>query len=62
MNEKTTKPPIADNLFLDDAFTSEKKIGQTIYIATTRFNGDKRRDMASALMRLIERDSSIIAG
>ena len=61
MKTKPINVPNTDN-FLDDAFTSEKKIGQTIYVATTRFNGDKRRDMASALVRLMERDSNLITG
>ena len=37
----------------------EKKIGSTTYIVTTRFNGDKRRDIATALIRLIGRDTVI---
>ena len=61
MKTKPINIPNTDN-FLDDAFTSEKKIGQTIYVATTRFNGDKRRDMTSALVRLMERDSAFITG
>ena len=62
MSRKTTNKPIADDFFSDGAYTSEMKIGQKIYIVTSRFNGDKRRDMASAIVRLIERDSSAFTG
>ena len=37
---------------------TEKKIGNTTYIITTRFNGDKSRNMGTSLARIIKRDSS----
>ena len=42
----------------DSTVVSEKKIGTTTYIITTRFNGDKRRDIATALIRLVGRDTA----
>ena len=56
MNETTAKLDGADYLFLAEDNASAKKIGQTIYVATSRFNGNKNWDMASALVRLIEQD------
>ena len=37
----------------------EKKIGNTTFIITSRFNGDKSRDITSALIRMVGRDMSI---
>ena len=61
MKTKPIKTANTDNLFFDDC-DFEKKIGQTIYVVTSRSNGDKRRDMATALVRLMERDSAVIHG
>jgi hypothetical protein len=58
MSEKTIKTPNVDKFPLEDAFTSERKIGQTIYVATSGFNGNAGRDLVSALVRLMERDLS----
>jgi hypothetical protein len=57
---KVAKKSHAENfLFEETENTTSKKIGQTIYVATHRFNGNKKWDMASAITRLIEKDFSI---
>lgn len=35
----------------------ERKIGNTTYIITTRFNGDKKRSVGATLARIISRDN-----
>jgi len=42
----------------DTIAVSKKKIGTTTYIVSTRFNGDKQRDMVTSLIRLIGRDTA----
>ncbi len=61
MNENNTMTVTAVKVSLETANTVRKKIGNTTYIATSSFNGNKNRDMASAFIRLIERDSSLIS-
>jgi len=36
---------------------TEKKIGKTIFIITTRFNGDKNRSIGDSLARIISREA-----
>jgi len=38
---------------------AEKKIGNTTYIVTSRFNGDKRRDITTTLIRMVGRDMGL---
>ena len=37
---------------------TERKIGNTIYVITARFNGDKKRNIAASLARIIRNDFS----
>jgi hypothetical protein len=62
MNEKNTVTATATNASCDSAYIVRKKIGNTTYIATSRFNGDKKRNIATAFVRLVERDTSVITG
>ena len=41
----------------DTAINFEKKIGNTTYIVTTTFNGDKNRNLGASLVRMINRDA-----
>ena len=41
------------------ASVTERKIGNTTYIVTSRFNGDKGRDIVSALVRMVGRDINL---
>jgi len=50
-NEKTAAVPVC---------ITEKKIGNTTYIVTSRFNGDKGRDITAALIRMVGRDMNFI--
>ena len=56
--KNTTTKVYDTNDYITDENASAKKIGQTIYVATFQFNGDKNWDLASALVRLVERDIS----
>ena len=49
MNENTT--------FLAP-MSEEKRIGNTTFIVNVSFNGDKRHDLFSSIVRLIERDNN----
>jgi len=60
MNETTAKFSGTNNYFCEDVQTSSKKIGQTIYMSTYSFNGDKNWDMVAALTRLIEQDTALV--
>jgi len=60
MNENTATSSNTEKYFCEDDNASAKKIGQTIYVATFSFNGNKNWDMASALARLIEQDASLV--
>ena len=60
MNETIAKISDTHDFFLEDENTSAKKIGQTFYVATFSFNGNKNWDMAAALARLIEQDVSLV--
>jgi hypothetical protein len=52
---KVAKKSHAENfLFEETDNTTSKKIGQTIYVATHHFNGNKKWDMASAIVRLMK--------
>jgi hypothetical protein len=62
MNEKTTITATAANASCDSAYIVRKQRGNTTYIAPSRFNGDKRRNIATAFVRLVERDTSVITG
>jgi hypothetical protein len=56
---KIAKKSHPENFILEETENmTSKKIGQTIYVATFRFNGNKKWDMTSALARLIEKDVS----
>lgn len=52
---------IDDFIFDEAADASAKKIGQTIYVASLRFNGDTNWDMTAALVRLIEQEALVPA-
>ena len=41
---------------------TKKKIGNTTYIITAGFNGDKNRSLGASLARLIRRDASSKTG
>ena len=56
MNE-TTANAVNKDIIFEDVNTYQKKIGNTTYIVTSCFNGDKRRNLASTLVRLINRDA-----
>lgn len=46
------------NLFPAQVKGFNKKIGNTTYIVTSRFNGDKKRDMSSVLVRLMRDEAA----
>ena len=60
MTETIAKISGTDDFFLEDDNASVKKIGQTFYVATLQFNGNKNWDMAAALARLVEQDVSLV--
>lgn len=62
MHKKTIKVPNVANPLFEDGCISEKKLGQTIYVVHSGFNGNTERDIATSLIRLIARDSSLVAG
>ena len=45
------------NIYTIPPNNTKKQIGNTTYIITSNFNGDKSRDIIKSLRRLIERDS-----
>jgi len=59
MKNNFVKTPNINNFPLENENTFSKKIGQTIYVSTLKFNGNKKWNMASALARLIEKDISV---
>jgi hypothetical protein len=59
MNEKTAAQATDSvNLLPAQVKGFNKKIGNTTYIVTSRFNGDKKRDMSSALVRLMRDEAA----
>jgi len=59
MQNNFVKISSTDNFPLENENTFSKKIGQTIYVSSFRFNGNKKWNMANALARLIEKDISV---
>jgi hypothetical protein len=48
---------ITENIITLPPVRLEKRIGNTTFIISSGFNGDKSRDIVKSLARLMERDS-----
>lgn len=58
MQNNFVKFPNTDKFPLENENTFSKKIGQTIYVSTFKFNGNKKWNMANALARIIQNEMS----